>query len=210
MRGLTAALAAAVAVGLVAVGAPQASVRPVLFVGDSLTVGYYASSPGKTYPAIVAGRLGQHAVEISTAGVTASHFARRTSYPKASVVVVELGTNDYEHQTPVRDFDRAYEDVIAHVRHANPTAKLVCVAVWNGSYTNPGWAPSTKYDATIRVDCTGGKVANVSGAFDVSSDRGPQGTGSAFGMRDQFHPNDAGHAAIATSVLGALHSLPTR
>jgi lysophospholipase L1-like esterase len=210
MRGLTAALAAAVAVALVAVGAPQASVRPVLFVGDSLTVGYYASSPAKTYPALVAGQLGRSAVEISTAGVTASHFANRASYPKASVVVVELGTNDYEHQTPVRAFDRAYESVIAHVRHANPTAKLVCVAVWNGGYTNPGWAPSTTYDATIRGDCTGGKVANVSGAFEIAADRGPQGTGSAFGLRDQFHPNDAGHAAIATSVLGALRSVPTR
>jgi acyl-CoA thioesterase I len=210
MKGLTAALAAAVAVALVAVGAPQASTRPVLFVGDSLTVGYYASSAATTYPALVARQLGRRAVEISTAGVTAGHFAARTSYPKASVVVVELGTNDYEHQTPVRAFDRSYEDVIAHVRHANPSARLVCVAVWNGSYTNPGWAPSTKYDATIRGDCTGGKVANVSGAFEVASNRGPQDTGSAFGMRDQFHPNDAGHAAIATSVLGALRSLPRR
>ena len=210
MRGLTAALAAAVAVALVAVGAPQASVRPILFVGDSLTVGYYASSPSKTYPALVAGALGRPAIEIATGGVTASHYAARTSFPKAAVVVVELGTNDFEHQTPVGAFDRAYEQVIAHVRRVNPTAKLVCVAVWNGDYSNPAWAPSATYDAKIRGDCTGGKVANVGGAFDVAADRGPAGTSSAFGLRDQFHPNDAGHQAIATAVLGALRSAPAR
>jgi lysophospholipase L1-like esterase len=210
MRGLTAALAAAVAVALAAVGAPQASVRPILFVGDSLTVGFYASSPGKTYPAIVSAQLGRPGRLVATGGVTASHFATRASYPKASVVVVELGTNDYEHQTPLGAFDRAYEAVVAHVRRANPTAKLICVAVWSGSYTNPGWTPSAKYDAKIRGDCTGGKVANVTSAFDVASDRGPQGSSTPFGVRDQFHPNDAGHAAIAASVLGALRSVPTR
>jgi lysophospholipase L1-like esterase len=206
---MTAALAAAVVVGLIAVGAPQASPRPILFVGDSLTVGFYASSPGKTYPALVSARLGRPGVLVATGGVTASHYAARTAYPKAAIVVVELGTNDFEHQTPVGAFDRAYEDVIAHVRAANPTARLVCVAVWNGSYSNPAWTPSATYDAKIRGDCTGGKVANVTGAFDTLADRGPQGTQSAFGQRDQFHPNDAGHQAIATSVLGALRSART-
>jgi lysophospholipase L1-like esterase len=206
---MTAALAAAVVVGLISVGAPQASPRPILFVGDSLTVGYYASAPSKTYPAIVSARLGRPGVLVATGGVTASHYAAKTSYPRAAVVVVELGTNDFEHQTPVDQFDQAYEDVIAHVRAVNPHARLVCVAVWNGTYSNPDWTPSATYDAKIRGDCTGGKVANVIGAFDIPSDRGPQGTSSAFGQRDQFHPNDEGHQAIATSVLGALRSAPT-
>jgi lysophospholipase L1-like esterase len=206
---MTTALAAAVAVGLGFVGAPQASPRPILFVGDSLTVGYYASSASNTYPAIVSAQLGRPGVLVATGGVTASHYAARTSYPKAAVVVVELGTNDFEHQTPIDAFDQAYEDVIAHVRAANPQARLVCVAVWNGSYSNAAWTPSATYDAKIRGDCTGGKVANVAGAFDIASNRGPEGTSTAFGQRDQFHPNDAGHQAIATSVLGALRSAPT-
>lgn len=178
----------------------RASAAPrIIFIGDSLTVGLYASDAAHSYAALVTAALHASAQRIATshAGTLAVDLQaqQETLQPAAAVVVLELGTND-DH-TDMSAFRTHYQALLAFVEAAEPQAQLLCLAVWE--------MPDNLRDTVIRALCPG-RYVDVGPIYSTWPDHGPVGRPTAFGPGDWFHPNDAGHAAIAQAVLAALGS----
>jgi acyl-CoA thioesterase-1 len=176
----------------------------VLFVGDSLTVGYYASRRNTAFPALVTAALRAHApvreAVRARSGVTASYWAVRP-LPSADLVVLELGTNDYRKEpTPHATFERDYRRLIANVRARSPHARLLCVSLWRTSHYRYGGATLLSYNRIVARNCRGGAFVWISELYDTEAARDPAGLPSFLGRTDGFHPNDTGHRAIAKAI----------
>ena len=181
---------------------PPASAGPrLVVVGDSLAAGRFAGTQDEAFPQRLAADLHAGLEVLAAPGVTTAQLAAQ-AVPAGDDVVIEAGTNDFLNQTPRRRFAADYRALVEKV--ASPGAKLVCLTTW----TPPGITgqagsriPASFYDATIRRVCPGGAVADVSPFFD---ERGPAGRSTFLGPGDDFHPNSAGHAAIAELIESEL------
>jgi lysophospholipase L1-like esterase len=80
----------------------------------------------------------------------------------------------------------------------SPKVAIVCVSVWQSLGIN-----AAGYDRLIREKCKaqGGQFVDVSALFIDPRSRGPVGVKTWAGVSDAFHPNDAGHKAIADLIL---------
>ncbi len=119
--------------------------------------------------------------------------------------MIELGTNDTE---PPDGFQTAYQQIVQTLHRANPTARIVCLRPWQDP-TN-GYQPA--YWQTIQAACRDWPmvVVDLAAPYLDASPHGPGGGATYRGPRDWFHPNDAGHAAIARALLAALGQPPSR
>lgn len=175
-----------------------------VFLGDSLSYGLYASSEAAGFrPQVIdalssvapvsASRGGQTGNTVQTVGDSAE------IPPDTGLVVLELGTNDV-WKTPVSDFSRQYQALVAKVTDAAPDAVLVCLGVWANI------DGSRNYNPSIQTPCeeAGGIYVPISPLFEKDGMRGPAGVTSFGGTSDDFHPNDDGYAAIAQMVNASL------
>ncbi|MBB3083225.1 SGNH/GDSL hydrolase family protein [Geodermatophilus sabuli] len=178
----------------------------VLFIGDSLMWGSFASDPSLTYRALVTAGLSTEgpvdAVLVGGPGESAAEATEGLTEVTGpfDLVFVEVGANDSVALTPAR-FSSDYAALLDGVRALAPDAALVCDGVWNG----PDLA--TPLDRELRPVCAarGGVVVPLSPLYVDETLRGPEGSPvPGGGVRDQFHPNDAGHAAIAEAMLAVL------
>lgn len=178
----------------------------VLFIGDSLMYGSFASTDDLTYRGRIVAALEAggpvSAVQVGGPGEHAANaaVALRKKHGPFDLVFVELGANDSVDITPAK-FGKDYRILLDEVRQMAPRAGLVCDGVWNGpEYAIP-------LDRELRPVCAahGGLVVPLTGLYVDESLRGPAGSHTADGrVRDQFHPNDLGHAAIAKAMLAVL------
>jgi lysophospholipase L1-like esterase len=176
----------------------------VLFVGDSLTVGFFASRRETAFPALVTVALRAHGRVAETvkarSGVNASYWAARP-LPAADLVVLELGTNDFRSRlTPRATFDRDYRSLVANVRAKSPRAQLLCLSLWRSSHDGYEGETLRAYNNVVAHDCRSGAYVSISRLYDAKDARLPAGRPSFLGSTDGFHPNDVGHHAIATSI----------
>ncbi|SDC49426.1 Lysophospholipase L1 [Geodermatophilus telluris] len=178
----------------------------VLFIGDSLMWGSFASDESLTYRARVTAALSAGGpVETATVGGPGWSAAEAAEdLPGVSgpfdLVVVEVGANDSVALTAA-EFGADYAALLDGVRALAPDATLLCDGVWNGPEL------ATPLDRELRPVCAdhGGVVVPLSPLYVDETLRGPEGSVLASGaVRDQFHPNDAGHAAIAEAMLAVL------
>jgi acyl-CoA thioesterase I len=183
--------------GHTAVTAPRPTPRLVV-VGDSLAAGRFADAPDEAFPQRVAAAAHMRLELLGIPGATTAQLAARALPGGGDVAVVEAGTNDFLHHTPRRRFARDYRELLAKVAAASPGAKLVCLTVWIPR-ADRGARP---YNATIRRTC--GAVADISPLYTRAGMRGPQGRPTFLGPGDEFHPNSAGHAAIAQAIEARL------
>jgi lysophospholipase L1-like esterase len=202
------AAAASTAVAAPAVPVVRPADRPlrVLFVGDSLMWGSYASDESLTYRARIVSALGTdgpvEAVTVGGPGIRTvkAISALREQQGPFDLVFVELGTNDSVRIAPAQ-FSADYAELLGEVRVLAPDAGLVCDGVWNGI------DEATQFDRELRPVCAehGGVVVPLSDLYVDETLRGPEGSIAAGGaVRDQFHPNDLGHEAIAEVMLAAV------
>ncbi|WP_307486005.1 SGNH/GDSL hydrolase family protein [Microbacterium trichothecenolyticum] len=177
-----------------------AGVVRMLVAGDSLAAGFFASEKALGFTTLVADAVGP--VEMTTAAYahqTLTTVAAITDVPDdLGLAVIELGTNDVGLPTPLVDFEQNYAGLLDRVRVSSPTAALVCVGTW----TSDGGA----YDEVIARACgeRGGIYVGLADAFADPANHGPAGRETFAGEGDDFHPNDAGHRAIAERILLAL------
>jgi acyl-CoA thioesterase-1 len=184
-----------------AVPRPAEGPLRLLFAGDSLTAGSYATAEANTFRSLVAAELGAGGqVEVSVVGRAGQPVtdAVNTSAPTAAdVVVVEYGTNDVQ-MTDVGGFASAYGQYLDQVREVAPDAALVCVG---------SWSPKTEsgpFDQAMLSLCQdhGGKYTDITAIYnDRAKFRAVPGTAWYGGtVPDDAHPNDDGHAAIARAI----------
>ncbi len=172
----------------------------VLITGDSLAAGFFATTEAQGFSALVADALGP--VELTT--VSRTHQTLTTVAgitdvpPDLDLVVIELGTNDVGIPTPLADFETDYADLVTRVRASSPDAALVCAGTWTGD--------GAPYDEVVARVCAGGggRYISLAELYADPALRGPEGRDTFVGPGDHFHPNDAGHRAIADAVLGVL------
>ena len=178
----------------------------VMFIGDSLMWGSFASDESLTYRALVASALEADGpvdvVRVGGPGESAAEAARHLAdeEPPVDLVLVELGANDSVAVEPGQ-FGADYAALLDGVRALAPEAGLLCAGVWNGPEIAAG------FDRELRPACAehGGLVVPLSDLYVDETLRGPKGSVvPGGGVRDEFHPNDAGHRAIADALLAAL------
>lgn len=172
----------------------------VLVTGDSLAAGFFASTEAQGFSSLVTGALGRVTpTTVSRAHQTLSTVAGVTEVPPdLDLAVIELGTNDVGIPTPLADFEAQYGDLLGRIRTSSPDAALVCLGTWT--------ADGAAYDETIARVCAAnaGRYVSLAGLFALPELHGPGGRDTFAGPGDDFHPNDAGHRAIADAVLAVL------
>jgi len=188
----------------VAVTRPAGRPLQVLFAGDSLSAGLYASEQAKAFKYVMIDTLddGGPVKEFNNAisGGTTAQVSE--SYPVPTgldLAVIELGTNDVGNGASLEDFTADYTTLITNVTTANPGVPLVCAGIWKGD----GSPRVDDFDATIKSTCeaAGGVYASLKSIYQAPANSGPEGVATFQGASDLFHPNDAGHAAIAERLL---------
>jgi lysophospholipase L1-like esterase len=183
---------------------PESGEARLVVVGDSLAFGRFADTRDEAFPQRVATAIHARPEVLAAPGVTTAQLTAQAVPGGGNVVVVEAGTNDFLYQTPRRRFAGDYRALLAKVTAASPGAKLVCVTTWTPNDLPPARIPASFYDATIRRACADGSVADIAPLAARPGLRGPAGRSTAFGAGDDFHPNSAGHAAIARLIQARL------
>jgi lysophospholipase L1-like esterase len=197
--------------GTQALGAAiDAPPRRILFIGASLTEGWFASTKDRTYVALVAnGLAGGHRVQVRTLahpGATAEDVSHWDLRIMADYVVLQVATNDFVKNVPVDVYAASYADILDQLRAASPKAELVCLGAWlDPTSVNRLGVAAVDYDVATRTACDeeGGRYVDLSSVYLDPLNHGPQGRQTYHGPGDLYHPNDRGHAQIADLVLAS-------
>ncbi len=171
----------------------------MLVAGDSLTAGFFATTKDRGFIRLVADDIGSVDVTggAAQAQQTLSTVAAVTDVPSdVGVAVVELGTNDVGVPTPLADFDssmRAFS-IASDRRRRRPGCSASALDRRRRGLRRG-------HRALVR-----GPRRRVRLARELrdAEFHGPAGRETFAGAGDEFHPNDAGHRAIADAVLAAL------
>jgi acyl-CoA thioesterase I len=202
--------------GMQALGATaDAPPRRILFVGASLTEGWYASTKDRTYTALVANGVGDgrrlHVLTLAHPGATAEDVAHWDLRITSDYLVLQVATNDFVRDVPVDVYAASYADVLDQLRAASPRAELVCLGAWlDPTSVNRLGVAAVDYDVATRTACgeEGARYVDLSAAYLDPLNHGPAGRQTYHGPGDLYHPNDRGHAEIADLVL-AGDDVPT-
>lgn len=165
-------------------------------VGDSLTAGWMADSEATTYREQVRAAEYSGALElayVATPGATSATMQAQAAevIAGAEVVLIATGTNDTSAQPDLSVLNAEYPALLAAV----PDDKtLFCLGPW---------LRDTASNAAMKTMCetAGGTFISLA---DLSNLRGPAGAEAFPQVRDNFHPNQAGHDAIASRVIAAI------
>lgn len=173
---------------------PLLAIRaPLTAYGDSITAGWGASAPDRTYAAIVASALGRG---LNNRAIGGSTIAQQlpTMTPAAGPAILLTGYNDMRAGTPLADYRAALESVVARLPGVWVAGCLPMTAAGYAAY-GPAWNHGS--DASVAAFTT--VIRAVAGARYV-----PLAYDPANVTADLVHPNDAGHAQIAESFLCVL------
>lgn len=188
---------------------PASGPMRVLFTGDSLTYGLYASKQELGYRGVMVKELSKGgAVEAASSqrsGAGAGVVASIVDVPAdLDLAIIELGTNDVGGQTPVPEFTKTYSDLLDKIRKKSPGVPLMCVGTWGSDGGGYGADP---YNNAIAAECEKreGKFVTMYGLFPVEANKGPAGLAKFGGVSDDFHPNDTGYKAIADLLIKNLN-----
>jgi len=188
---------------------PDAPTLRLMFVGASVTEGWFASSRSRTYTALVTRSLQASGRRVRVRllahpGATAEDAGRWDLAVASDVVVVQIATNDWVTGVPLATFDTAYAEVLHRLRLTSATAELICFGAWEDpSSVNKIGVSALSYDQGVRSACDAedGRSIDLSGVYMDPLDHGPEGRVTFHGPGDLFHPNDRGHQELASLIL---------
>ena len=192
----------------------QSITRPRLLVmGDSLSVGLYATSEQNGFKHVLANKLGADLA--SCRGSNLQHIVTcwesyQVWYP--DIVVIEIGLNDASNFNGLamseNDWVETYANFVADIQATG--ARVVVTTLFHGRPSHhPLYATYERYNGHI-VD-----IANDSGAVladvwamtkDCAGCVSAPGVVSPWGPNwegDNFHPSDVGHKVIAHTIYEA-------
>lgn len=174
-----------------------------LWLGDSFTQGYQASSPAKRYSRLVSDRMGwvesNYAVGGSgyvAGGESSRNYLQQAQLAKQNgvepdVIIVAGSQNDY-----TTDIYTAVVACLSYIKTTWPQARLICITSL--------WSAKSIPDYVLARDSDVYSGALSSGARII-----PHGYQWLYGetsliASDGTHPNDAGYRRIADIVIQAL------
>ncbi|GLV57242.1 endoglucanase [Dictyobacter sp. S3.2.2.5] len=194
---------------------PQVSSDIIEFIGDSITAGYSDSMKDlSTYAWLTAEQLGAEHTEIATSGICLSstapscagmdtqYFKMQTlQYPDSSLwdtsrytpgaLVINLGTNDYNHGQSAQVFELTYQAFLRRLRQHYPDTPIYVLRTFAGYMEAPTrsavYALNASGDHNVfYVDTTGWLSP---GPPDFS---------------DALHPSDIGQRKVAAQLVPIL------
>lgn len=183
----------------------QAAPLRITYLGDSLTAGLHAIAENESFRALTTSTLAdggpveEHAEQL-VGGTVRQTLDGNPEFPTGQdIYVVELGTNDI-NSVDYRTFQREFGGMLDRVRTASPDAALVCLGTWRPEDRG------RDYDLVIRSACEShdGRYRRMADLAEDPALRGPAGVETFSGPSDDFHPNNAGHRAIADRVLAMV------
>jgi lysophospholipase L1-like esterase len=186
--------------------APGPAQRRWLAYGDSITEGWGASTPGRTWLTTAARRLGLEAVNFGYAGSGRGELAvaEAMAAVPADVITIAFGTNCWGMIAFTEELlEATVRAFVASVRAGHPRTPIVLVSpiVRPGAETAPNRVGVTlaqlraAYErAALSLAVTGGGITLVRGRELVRAGQ----------LADGIHPDDAGHAAVAAAVAPAV------
>lgn len=176
----------------------------ILFLGDSLTHGLFASRKEKGFTALVEKAIGKKeapnslgVIKIKTANLSFDEI-RRHMRADTDTLVIELGTNDFK-STPLNEFQVNYHAFLSILKKIQPKAQLVCLSTWDGF-------EAYQYDEIIMKEARAfkGKFVYLGDLFERENNKSVKGVSTPWGKADDFHPSDQGHAEIARRVIATI------
>lgn len=190
----------------------------IMFVGASVTEGYYASEDAAAYPAATVSDLQDKGAVVDplVVGRAGSGTAevlgwRLEGTPDA--MVLQVATNDFGRGLTLQQYRKNYGAILTGLRLLGPRAKLLCLGGWRSpTEVNGAGVTGAQFDAVTLTVCneSGGRFVSLARLFQDPANHGPKGRGTFKGPADYFHPNDRGHKAIADLVVRNLGTVPTR
>lgn len=183
-----------------------ASVKTILFFGDSLTAGY-GLSPEEAFPALVEKQLTKNGkpnkvINAGLSGETTAGGLSRIDWvlrQPIDVFVLELGGNDGLRGLPLEQTKKNLQAIIDKVKAKYPKAKIVVVGMlvppnMGNDYTTQFKtifpAIAKKNNATLMPFLLEGVAGN-----------------EKLNLPDGIHPNIEGHKIVAGNVLKILTPL---
>ncbi len=203
-------------------GIPSAS-KDILFVGNSITFypatsdwwgsgwGCGASNPGADYVHLTVAAKGYSSYDVVSLRNWEKSNTRNkdvdvldnyiTNY-QYTTIVIELGENVKGHET---HFKEDLTDMIKYIKSYNPNARIVML----DNFWKYDSIIKTKKAVASEMGCTYVSLADIQGVGDYMLQEGQQYTnvdGTVYTINSFLadHPNDAGFAAIAQRLIGAL------
>jgi acyl-CoA thioesterase-1 len=194
-----------------------ATARPRLLVmGDSLTVGLFATSEQAAFK--------HHLAEMLSADLGSCYGPQlaqvvdcweRYQAWQPNIVVIEVGLNDVSSpQSTDSAWTAVYADLVANIQATGAT--VVITTMFHGvASSNQSYATYEHYNGHIAslADESGAILADVWAATrDCANCISQPGTPSPFAPYwegDNFHPSDAGHLLIAETIYQSLQRQAT-
>ncbi|MBA8964749.1 lysophospholipase L1-like esterase [Rhodococcus percolatus] len=180
---------------------PADGILKVLYSGDSLTHGLFASSDAAGFRPRMTGEFEKTGtvdwLKTGASGGITSSVAFNTLGYGHHLAIIELGTNDVG-PTSLTQFRTDYSALMDEITTRSPGVQFICAGTWRPT--------SSDFDAIIEEECLerGGRYRPLQDLFNDSTNRGPAGLPMYGGTSDTFHPNDKGYAAIADRLLEVI------
>jgi len=186
----------------------------ITVAGDSLALGIGASDSSRGFAfelfrRVQAIRPGSEITNLAIGGTTARDVLRleipHLAQSAPQLVLLEAGANDaVRHRSPAA-FRHDYRALVAALRHAAPAARIVLFTVPDVS-VSPLFESASKpalhrlvvaYNATVYAEA---RLARARVVDLYAFSQRARTDGSRYFSADDFHPSDAGHAAIAADA----------
>jgi len=176
----------------------------VLFSGDSISDGWYASVKAKGFVYLVERSINStQSIHTHHHGYTVGQVGEKFDIPtNVDLAIVELGTNDVNKGTTYEAFGINYPQYIDRVIGKSPGASLICLGVF------PNTPRAHTFDGVIQNACEShqGRFIPISDLRLNKRAVGPVGKQTWIGRANLGHPNDYGHAVIAQRIMDIVHS----
>jgi lysophospholipase L1-like esterase len=191
-------------------------------LGDSLALGTGASDSSHGFAFVLFRRIealapGSQVTNLAIGGATVPDVVRlevpRVAAGRPSLIVVAVGGNDLIRQRSAQAFGADYHRLVQSLRVAAPAARIVLFNVPDVT-VSPIFSDASKsamrplareYNTIVEREARtiGARVVDVFASSELLK-RDP----GRYLSSDQFHPSDAGYAAIAERAWPALDLTP--
>ena len=147
----------------------------ILFIGDSLTAGLFASSDAADFRCLVTARFSATQIQVASTGAKSEDFLISEAAiiaAAADVLILELGTNDEIHtgDTPAT-LVANLQTLIGWARTGNPNCKVIVLSTWRGTGEYPTWDAAIEAVVESLGSCA--QYIPLQTIYDVGAFHGP-------------------------------------